>query len=146
MAPEVALKLPYNEKVDVYSFGILLWQMARDRPPFKGLKKEEFMLTVVENGERPKLDKTWPVGFSQLLTKCWDRNPEIRPSFKTINEDLAKLIEDDLVGWNSNHRPWMRRAVKDQNSLKGMKIPSDQIRKPISAHESSPHKRHSNWF
>ena len=29
MAPEVALKLPYNEKVDVYSFGIILWQMTQ---------------------------------------------------------------------------------------------------------------------
>ena len=36
MAPEVALRLPYNEKVDVYSYGIMVWQMARDRVPFKG--------------------------------------------------------------------------------------------------------------
>jgi serine/threonine protein kinase len=146
MAPEVALKLAYNEKVDVYSFGILLWQMARDRPPFKGLKKEEFMSSVVENGERPKLDKTWPVGFSQLLTKCWDCDPQIRPSFAMINDKLNELIEDDLVGWNSNHRPWMRSVNKDQYSLKGKHIPPDQSRKPVSVHEISPHKRHSNWF
>jgi len=36
MAPEVALKAPYSEKADVYSFGIMIWQMARDRVPFKG--------------------------------------------------------------------------------------------------------------
>ena len=36
MAPEVALRKPYTEKCDVYSFGILVWQMARDRVPFKG--------------------------------------------------------------------------------------------------------------
>ena len=36
MAPEVALKQPYNEKADVYSFGIMVWQMARDRIPYKG--------------------------------------------------------------------------------------------------------------
>ena len=36
MAPEVALRQPYTEKVDVYSFGIMVWQMARDRIPFKG--------------------------------------------------------------------------------------------------------------
>jgi serine/threonine protein kinase len=37
MAPEVALRLPYTEKVDVYSFAIMVWQMARDRVPFKGI-------------------------------------------------------------------------------------------------------------
>jgi serine/threonine protein kinase len=48
MAPEVALKLPYTEKVDVYSFGILVWQMGRDRVPFKGMKRDDLMNTVVE--------------------------------------------------------------------------------------------------
>ena len=36
MAPEVAKKESYSEKVDVYSFGVLVWQMAKDRVPFKG--------------------------------------------------------------------------------------------------------------
>ena len=39
MAPEVALKKPYNEKADVYSFAIMLWQMARDKVPFKGMTR-----------------------------------------------------------------------------------------------------------
>ncbi|CAE7533552.1 HT1 [Symbiodinium microadriaticum] len=43
MAPEVALRKPYNEKADVYSFAILLWQMGRDKVPFKGLSRSEFM-------------------------------------------------------------------------------------------------------
>ena len=36
MCPEVALHKPYNEKCDVYSFGILLWEMASGKLPFKG--------------------------------------------------------------------------------------------------------------
>lgn len=47
MAPEVALKKPYNEKVDVYSFGVMLWQMASDDLPFDGLTRAEFMQEVV---------------------------------------------------------------------------------------------------
>ncbi|RYG59380.1 hypothetical protein EON64_20295, partial [archaeon] len=71
MAPEVVLRKPYSEKADVYSFGIMLWQMARDRVPFKGYNKEEFFSRVVEGHERPKLDKSWPGGFSNLLKSCW---------------------------------------------------------------------------
>ena len=54
MAPEVALRLPYNERADIYSFGIMVWQMARDRVPFKGMGREDFMSLVVLGGERPK--------------------------------------------------------------------------------------------
>ena len=47
MAPEVALRKPYNEKVDVYSYGIMVWQMARDRVPFKGLSKTGLTIYTV---------------------------------------------------------------------------------------------------
>jgi serine/threonine protein kinase len=92
MAPEVAQRMPYTEKVDVYSFGIMVWQMARDRVPFKGLNKEEFFRNVVRGGERPKLDKSWPSGFSDLLISCWDKDPRNRPSFAVIAMQLNQLI------------------------------------------------------
>jgi serine/threonine protein kinase len=92
MAPEVALCKPYTEKVDVYSFGILLWQMARDRIPFKGMNKEEFMKAVVNDNERPKLDSSWPVGFSSLLTSCWNKDPLKRPTFEAILKELDLLL------------------------------------------------------
>ena len=57
MAPEVALNQPYTEKVDVYSFGILLWQIARDKVPFQGFDKYSFYRDVVSEGERPKLSR-----------------------------------------------------------------------------------------
>ncbi|KAJ1434057.1 kinase-like domain-containing protein [Ochromonadaceae sp. CCMP2298] len=92
MAPEVALREPYTEKVDVYSYGIMLWQMARDRLPFTGLGKTGFMQEVVRGGIRPKLDKNWPPGFTNLLTSCWQRDPENRPSFSMLIIDLNKLV------------------------------------------------------
>ena len=94
MAPEVALRKPYSEKTDVYSFGIMVWQMARDRVPFKGLSRDEFMQQVVLGGERPQLDKAWPGGFSSLLTACWHANPQTRPSFESIVPMLDKLAAD----------------------------------------------------
>ena len=95
MAPEVALRERYTEKVDVYSFGIMLWQMAKDRMPFKGMNKEEFMRNVVRGGVRPKLlDKIWPAGFNDLLSRCWKCNPEERPSFAMVVDILNRLINE----------------------------------------------------
>lgn len=96
MAPEVALRQPYTEKVDVYSFGIMVWQMARDRVPFKGYAKDNFMKQVVVNGERPKLDSSWPPSFTDLLTRCWCKDPKVRPSFEAIKGELDILIGEVL--------------------------------------------------
>ena len=96
MAPEVALREPYTEKVDVYSFGIMLWQMAKDKVPFTGMGKKAFIENVVVGGLRPKLDKSWPSGFCRLLTSCWQRDPSSRPSFAMIVLDLDRLIDDEL--------------------------------------------------
>lgn len=103
MAPEVALRLPYTEKVDVYSWAIVVWQMARDRIPFKGLNRDEFFQLVVADGERPKLDKTWPPAFSDLLTQCWHKEPLRRPSFEVISLELDKLLKTTGSKSNSNH-------------------------------------------
>lgn len=97
MAPETALRKPYTEKVDVYSFGILVWQMARDRVPFKGFNKDEFLKNVSLEGERPKLDSSWPSSFSNLLTRCWHQDPLQRPSFASIVEELDRMIHGDTV-------------------------------------------------
>lgn len=104
MAPEVALRQPYTEKADVYSFGIMVWQMARDRVPFKGLSREDFMTHVVTAGERPKLDKSWPAGFSTLLTASWHKDSQSRPSFQAIVAQLSKLMEDQGV------KSWPKRG------------------------------------
>lgn len=93
MAPEVALRKPYTEKVDVYSFGVMVWQMAKDRVPFKGMNKTEFHDKIVMKNERPKIDKSWPKGFSNLLTACWNPNPSLRPSFHQIIRELNALSD-----------------------------------------------------
>jgi hypothetical protein len=92
MAPEVARKQPYNEKADVHSFGIVLWQMARDRVPFKGMSREQFMDAVVRRNERPKLDKSWPKEFSDMLSACWNPNSKLRPSFMELSKILENLL------------------------------------------------------
>lgn len=52
--------LPYNEKVDVYAFGLLLWEMLEDRRVFDGMGVTDFYERVVNAGARPNLDHHWP--------------------------------------------------------------------------------------
>jgi len=118
MAPEVALREPYTEKVDVYSFGIMVWQMAKDKVPFTGMNKKAFIENVVVGGLRPKLDKSWPSGFCRLLTDCWQRDPSSRPSFAMIVLDLDRLIDDEQKA----HPP--KAAPRGRSIAGGDKAPS----------------------
>lgn len=71
MAPEVADARPYNHKVDVYSFGMIVWELLSYEKPFEGMDRQQFYERVVHGGERPPLSKRLPVKWSQLITQCW---------------------------------------------------------------------------
>lgn len=92
MAPEVVLGRPYNEKVDVYSFAIVMWALATGREPFSGFDVASHRLRVAVNGERPKLKKSWPDDFKDLLTDCWQFDYSKRPDFKVISYRITKAI------------------------------------------------------
>eukprot|EP01041_Mallomonas_annulata_P002153 gene2153-4191_t len=92
MAPEVALGKSYNQSVDAYSFGIIVWQILRGKVPFHGMGRRTYMDCVVLGGERPRLDKRWPPRFSRLLQRCWHADYQMRPSFSEIVTELDGLI------------------------------------------------------
>jgi len=71
MAPEIADSKPYNQKVDVYSFAIILWEMMMFEKPFDGMTKDEIYEKIVLDGERPPMNKRWPHNLVQLMTLCW---------------------------------------------------------------------------
>ena len=81
--------------------------MARDRVPFKGLNKDLFMRNVVAGGQRPKLDKSWPVAFSSLIQSCWHDDPNQRPTFTFIFAKLTELLDEE----KRKNGTWSRRQL-----------------------------------
>ena len=100
MAPEVALGRQYNSSVDVYSFGVIVWQVLRSKVPFRDMGKKAYIQDVVVGGKRPPLDRRWPIGFSGLLEKCWHEDKDFRPSFSQVVSELDMLI-DEATGLGS---------------------------------------------
>jgi serine/threonine protein kinase len=92
MAPEVALGQPYNEKVDVYSYAIVIWTLARNKMAFRGYNRQMHRNLVVVGGERPKLERNWPSDFSALLERCWHADSSKRPSFAEVSRLLSGMI------------------------------------------------------
>jgi serine/threonine protein kinase len=98
MAPEVAETLPYNHKADVYSFGIILWELNAGKKPFIGLNRELYYERVVHGGERPPLNKKWPAELCKLITDCWDTEINNRPTFGQVVERLDEMLSREKEG------------------------------------------------
>lgn len=92
MAPEVCSGLAYNEKVDVYSFGVILWQICTLMKPFAGMNEATHFQQVVLGGLRPPLDPRLPPGLSAVLQSCWHANPNLRPSMLTARQMLRDVF------------------------------------------------------
>ena len=97
MAPEVILKENYSEKADVYSFGIILWELWSRDPPYKGIiAKDVGNMVKKDKNYRPTIPKEVPKEIKELMKLCWDFDPAKRPCFlEIINciENYLRLIE-----------------------------------------------------
>lgn len=84
MAPEVLANQRYAEPADVYSFGIILWEMLTGECPYEGMSAIQCALAVLNRDLRPNVPQWCPPALSALIQACWDKNPDRRPSFAQI--------------------------------------------------------------
>jgi len=96
MAPEMLLDQGYNEKADVYSFGIVLWELYTHLEPYnKAFKSfDEMLEAVTKKGRRPDIPEDCPLKYKDLMQQCWNPDPQYRPSFAKI---VSSHILDEIV-------------------------------------------------
>ncbi|XP_027912998.1 serine/threonine-protein kinase STY17 isoform X2 [Vigna unguiculata] len=94
MAPEVIEHKPYDQKADVFSFGIALWELLTGELPYSCLTPLQAAVGVVQKGLRPTIPKTTHPRLSELLQRCWQQDPTLRPDFSEIIEILQHIAKE----------------------------------------------------
>ncbi|KAJ7966433.1 Mitogen-activated protein kinase kinase kinase [Quillaja saponaria] len=91
MAPEVLRNEPANEKCDVYSFGVILWELATLQIPWTGLNPMQVVGAVGFQNRRLEIpEKVDPV-VAQIICDCWQMEQHLRPSFSQLMSRLRRL-------------------------------------------------------
>ncbi|KAB5556332.1 hypothetical protein DKX38_007241 [Salix brachista] len=91
MAPEVLRNEPSNEKCDVYSFGVILWELATLKSPWSGMNPMQVVGAVGFQNRRLEIPKEVDPLVARIILQCWQTDPNLRPSFAQLAVALVPL-------------------------------------------------------
>ncbi|KAL2489477.1 ACT-like protein tyrosine kinase family protein [Forsythia ovata] len=93
MAPEVINHEAYDQKADVFSFAIVLWELVTAKVPYDTMTPLQAALGV-RQGLRPELPQNCHPKLLDLMQKCWEAVPDNRPTFTEIRVELEELLQE----------------------------------------------------
>jgi serine/threonine protein kinase len=108
-APELTTACAATKAIDIYSFGIIMWEMMHIRRPWHNVGQGDLQIRgrvtlAVSRGERPAIDLDGFPGrddvhvsailsdYIDLMMRCWDQLPRNRPSFSAVADQIGEMI------------------------------------------------------
>ncbi|GBB94639.1 hypothetical protein RclHR1_23950004, partial [Rhizophagus clarus] len=94
IAPEILRGQDYTQASDIYSFGIIMYEVISESPPYYGIDQDEFLALSICEGLRPKFNIKVPQLILDLIKKCLDANPSDRPNAIDLSRTFYEWIKE----------------------------------------------------
>ncbi|RIB12235.1 kinase-like domain-containing protein [Gigaspora rosea] len=101
-----AVPYEYSKKSDIYSLGVILWEISSGKPPFQSFGDKNIfpnpgiaLCIRIREGLRESLIDRTPEPYNQLYKKCWDYDPDQRPESNDISKELGDLWKEAIVNF-----------------------------------------------
>ncbi|CAG8591559.1 6757_t:CDS:2 [Ambispora gerdemannii] len=125
IAPEVLNGEKYTSASDVYSFGMILWEVSAGRKPFDDRPHDYNLALEICNDLRPEVIEGTPWRYAKLMRQCWDQDPANRPSAAKLAANL--LGSKDANGFGNsptdiNDKKWREYLQRITESSKQQKV------------------------
>lgn len=99
MAPELLRRESNNTaESDVYAFGVLLFELFSREDPYKGEDPATVLNEIVDPiiAKKPRVPRGCPSKVAEIMSDCFDRNPQKRPTFEEIDLRIQRLDSDNV--------------------------------------------------
>ncbi|CAG8614605.1 1315_t:CDS:2, partial [Cetraspora pellucida] len=132
MAPEILQKKPYSVKSDIYSFGMLMWELSTNKPPFYDKTRNSKLIDDISlHNLRPKNDSNTPKCYIDLMERCWSNDPNNRPEIS----EIVKILSDwHLYSKNSDQFTAAEQIRLNNMKAKGIDTTPGKMVSPPKIH------------
>lgn len=130
-APEILVRTRnYDNKVDVYSYAIVLWEMLTKEVPFNDKVLDKIYEHVVTFGWRLPIPSEASPGLVKLITQCWAKDPKERPEFSEIVQQfesgLIKFPDSDDIDYAALKKEVRCPPINEEYAISVLKDPNHQ--------------------
>ncbi|WOL16428.1 serine/threonine-protein kinase STY46 [Canna indica] len=124
MAPEVLRNEPSDEKSDVYSYGVILWELVTEKIPWDNLNSMQVIATVGFMNQRLDLPEDLDPEWVSIIQSCWHSEPKRRPTFQELIEKFKDLQRQHAV---QSH---MQRVAPGETAPSTTRVSSHERNEP----------------
>ena len=119
MAPEVLRNEPSDEKSDVFSYGVIFWELLTRQEPWSGLNPMQVVGAVGFAGNRLAIPRDAPEDARRVCAECWDANPSKRPSFLELQKRLKPMVQALLAKQQQQQQQQQQNGGGGSNDAAG---------------------------
>ncbi|PKY30014.1 kinase-like protein, partial [Rhizophagus irregularis] len=95
IAPEIFKGAAFSKESDVYSFGMIMWELTTGCKPFANIEHNIELIYEIIDGKRPEITNDTPECFANLMKNCWNSDPLKRPTIDTVWDSLEEMYYGD---------------------------------------------------